>query len=171
MKRKTICCMLLCLCTMSLFFIACGKKDKKEEAEEYRVELSQIEQAVLEDLGNLPDMERVDKNTTDAQNLFAILCDISYDKIDEFVYQYASEGLADEIAIIRLKDTQDMKELKEELEERIESRKTSFQTYNPEEVEKLEQAQVVVKGNYVALLICQQSGVAKQAFLACFPDK
>lgn len=171
MKRKAIWFMLLCLCVMSLFFVACDKKEKKEEAGEYRVELSQIEQSVLKDLGNLPDMERIDKNTEDAQNLFAILCDISYDKIDEFVYQYASEGLADEIAIIRLKDTQDMKALKEELEERIVSRKASFQTYNPQEVEKLEQAQIVVKGNYAALLICQQSGVAKQAFLACFPDK
>ena len=64
-----------------------------------------------------------------------------------------SGGLADEISILYMKENSDVQVAKQKLQERIEERRNTFAGYKPEEVYKLDNASVIVQGNYAALII------------------
>ena len=64
-----------------------------------------------------------------------------------------SGGLADEISIVCMKENGDVQVAKQKLQERIEERRNTFAGYKPEEVYKLDNASVIVQGNYAALII------------------
>ncbi|MGN0735579.1 MAG: DUF4358 domain-containing protein [Anaerovoracaceae bacterium] len=64
-----------------------------------------------------------------------------------------SGGLADEISIVCMKDNNDVQVAKQKLQERIEERRNTFAGYKPEEVYKLDNAIVIIQGNYAALII------------------
>ena len=60
-----------------------------------------------------------------------------------------SGGLADEISIVCMKENGDVQVAKQKLQER----RNTFAGYKPEEVYKLDNASVIVQGNYAALII------------------
>lgn len=65
---------------------------------------------------------------------------------------YYSSGFsisADEVLMIKVKDSEQIQEITSAIEKRIESRKNDFEGYAPEEVKLLEDAVQSVRGNYV----------------------
>ena len=83
-------------------------------------------------------------------NMYAIKRDL----IDDGGIIYTEKGgLADEVSLFHLKDSADVKIAKEKLEDRLATRRNQFSGYKPEEVYKLDNAEIMVKGNYVALVI------------------
>lgn len=89
---------------------------------------------------------------------FDSLYAVKFDMIDDgAVLQTASGGKADEVSVLHLKENADVSVAKNKLTDRISERKKQFEGYKPEEVYKLENAKVIVQGNYVALIACDDA--------------
>ena len=85
---------------------------------------------------------------------FDNLYGIQYGDISDGAILYTEEGgLADEISIVRMNDNNDISIARQKMTDRIESRRKTFAGYKPEEVQKLDEASVIVQGNYVVLII------------------
>ena len=82
---------------------------------------------------------------------------------DGAVLQTSSGGTADEVSVLLLKKSEDVSIAKQKLEDRITERRNEFSGYKPEEVYKLDNARVVVQGNYAALIICDDADTIEAA--------
>lgn len=88
------------------------------------------------------------------EDSFDNLYGIQFKDISDGAILYTeSGGLADEISIVCMKDNSDVQVARQKLQERIEARRNTFAGYKPEEVYKLDNASVIVQGNYAALII------------------
>ena len=83
-------------------------------------------------------------------NMYAVKRDL----IDDGGILYTEAGgLADEITLMHIKDQGDIQLVKDKLNDRLEQRKNQFGGYKPEEVYKIENAVIMVSGNFVGLII------------------
>ena len=79
-------------------------------------------------------------------------------------YICGSGAYPDEIAIFCMKDPADTAAVKEMLEKRVEKQTASFKDYTPDEMYKIDGNNVLVNGNYVALIICADNTKAIDIF-------
>ena len=85
---------------------------------------------------------------------FDSLYGIQFKEISDGAILYIEEGgCADEISIVYMKENEDVSVARQKLQERIETRRNTFEGYKPEEIYKLDNASVIVQGNYAALII------------------
>ncbi len=166
MKKKLAIYIMLLLATCSL--LSCGKSDDKKEDNDKTVDTKQVIDAMVKEAGELPEMSTFTSTDENAQDSFTFLCDLDYEKVEDFIITYSSEAAADEIFIIHVKDKADMVAAKTALDNRIETRKTAFNTYMPSEVSKIENAKIVQSGRYIALVICKQPQSTSDKFLTFF---
>lgn len=95
---------------------------------------------------------------------FDYLYDLPMDIVTDGTIGYAADsGLADEISILHVNSEDDVPKVKKALEDRIESRINVFSGYKPAEVAKLGNAQVVVNGSYVFLIVCDNVDEVKNS--------
>lgn len=88
------------------------------------------------------------------EDSYSNLYGLNRDLIDDGGILYTQEGgLADEISIFHLKDNGNVSLAKDKLNARIDERHNAFSGYKPEETKKLENAIVMVQGDYVALIV------------------
>ena len=78
-------------------------------------------------------------------------------KIKDIVYYTGSGATAEEILLIELNDKNDIQEIKQKMETRIEEQKEVFQNYFPKEVQKLENSLIKIQGKYAILSISKDS--------------
>nr|MCR5784526.1 DUF4358 domain-containing protein [Eubacterium sp.] len=128
------------------------------------VSMYDLSKAMLAADETLPDMTTVSSNDEDAENLFGYLSDLEYDKVDSFFLSYSSEGLADEIAVIAVKDAADVEEAKKTLDAQVENRLNTYTQYDPSQVDRVENAVVFTTGRYAVLIICDGDEAVKDAF-------
>ena len=102
-----------------------------------------------------------DENAADS---FSYISDMDYDKVDSFFLSYAKEGTADEIAVVAVKDLNDIDEAKQSLEKHRESRRKLLDQYEPEEVKRIDDGFVFASGQYAVLIICDDASAVKAAF-------
>ena len=81
---------------------------------------------------------------------------------------YGNGYHADEIVILRLKDSALIAKIEESMRNYIERRINHFTGYVPEMVFMLDSATFADRGNYLALMICPQPVEAKAAFYSAF---
>lgn len=113
---------------------------------------------------SLPEMLNASSAEDDAADSFSYISDMDYDKVDSFFLSYAKEGTADEIAVVAVKDLNDVDEAKKSLEKHRENRRKLLEQYEPEEVKRIEDGLVFAKDQYVVLIICDDSSAVKSAF-------
>lgn len=113
---------------------------------------------------SLPEMLNASSAEEDAAESFSYISDLDYDKVDSFFLSYAKEGTADEIAVVAVKDLNDVDEAKKSLEKHRENRRKLLEQYEPEEVKRIEDGLVFAKDQYVVLIICDDSSAVKSAF-------
>ena len=82
---------------------------------------------------------------------------------DGAVLQTASGGVADEVSVLHLKKSEDVSIARQKLEARVTERRNQFNGYKPEEVYKLDNARVVVQGNYAALIVSDDADTIEAA--------
>ena len=111
-----------------------------------------------------PDMLEIRKGDSREQKGFAAISDMDYDKVDDFSLLYAADGSAYELAVIRLKDGSDVKELESSLKRHIDSRVSQYRYYDASQVPRAESAIVAVKGKYAALIMCGDPSAVKAVF-------
>lgn len=113
---------------------------------------------------SLPEMITVNHETENAAELFSSLSDVDYGKVDSYFLSYSSEGLADEVAVVRVKSSSDVKMVEDSLKEHVQKRVNLFQSYRADQVNRAENAVVFSNGNDVVLIISDQSGTVKNAY-------
>lgn len=84
---------------------------------------------------------------------FSNLYGVQYDMVDDgAILQTAAGGTADEVSVLHMKKNEDVSIAQSKLQDRIAERTSKFSGYKPEEVYKLDNARVIVQGNYVCLI-------------------
>lgn len=162
-KTKLKCAFTLILCLLfSLSFLSCG--DNKNEDNIKTADIKKLQENMLSAATELPDMSTVNSNTEDAEELFAYLSDLKYDKVDSYFLSYANSAVADEIAVICLKEKEDVQEAADSLKKHIEERTALFSAYAPEETLRLDKAMIFSEGKYAVLIVCEQPQAVKDAF-------
>lgn len=91
--------------------------------------------------------------------------EVEEDKIESYsAYICGSGAYPDELAVFCMKSSDDTAAVKEMLEKRVEKQTASFKDYTPDEMYKIDGNNVVVSGNYVALIICSDNAKATEIF-------
>ena len=103
MKKYIRCVLLTAMLTMAA---ACGSTDAKDTPDP-AVSITQLQETMLSADTTLPEMTKTSSEDEQAELNFTYLSDLSYDLVDSYFYAYATEGTAEEIAVIRLKDKSD----------------------------------------------------------------
>ncbi len=92
----------------------------------------------------------------------SVYYDIDEDDLKEFsAYVCGSGAMPDEFGIFVANDADDASDIKEDLEERIESQRSTYEDYTPAEMYKIEDSFVEVSGNTVIYAICADNSTAK----------
>jgi len=82
------------------------------------------------------------------------------------LYDPATNMVAEEILIVKLKDMSQQEQVRAAIEQRIETQKTTFEGYGVEQFELLTNNAVVeVRGNFVLFVVNANSAEAQKAFL------
>ena len=113
---------------------------------------------------SLPEMLNASSADENAADQFAYISDLDYDKVDSFFLSYAKEGTADEIAVVAVKDVNDIDEAKQSLETHRQNRRKLLDQYEPEEVNPIDDGLVFAKNQYAVLIICDDASAVKAAF-------
>ena len=109
---------------------------------EFEDELMQMQADIVGNFYNLPD-----------------------DQVAEYaIYTSSSMATAEEIAVIKAKDSGAVDQLKKELEDRLNDKMQQYENYRPEQVAKIENAKIQTKGNYLLLAIANDSAKAAEIF-------
>ena len=91
--------------------------------------------------------------------------EVEKDMIESYsAYICGSGAYPDELAVFCMKSSDDTAAVKEMLEKRVEKQTASFKDYTPDEMYKIDGNNVVVSGNYVALIICSDNSKATEIF-------
>ena len=86
------------------------------------------------------------------------------DSVEDYaVYMCPTGATVEEISVFRTSDTAAVEEM---IQNHIDARKTEYESYRPEEVKKLDGASVVKSGDYVAVIIADDTTAAAEAFEA-----
>ena len=113
---------------------------------------------------SLPEMLNASSADENAADQFAYISDLDYDKVDSFFLSYAKEGTADEIAVVAVKDVNDIDDAKQSLETHRQNRRKLLDQYEPEEVKRIDDGLVFAKDQYAVLIICDDASADKAAF-------
>lgn len=135
------------------------------------VSMYDLRQAMEAADSSLPEMLNASSTEDNAADSFSYISDMDYDKVDSFFLSYAKEGTADEIAVVAVKDLNDVDEAKKSLEKHRENRRKLLEQYEPEEVKRIEDGLVFAKDQYVVLIICDDSSAVKSAFEKAITSK
>ena len=122
------------------------KKDK--------VDMKALAEECIAADSSLPAMLTVDSSFDDAARQFAFISDVEYDLVDSFFLAYSESGLADEIVVVKMKDSADTASMQKSLEEHIDDRIKMFSSYQADQVERVEKNSCYKNGEYVVLIIC-----------------
>ena len=103
-----------------------------------------------------------------AEEKFAYLSDMDYGLVSNFGLLYAENGAgnADELAVIEVKNENDVKKAEESLKAHVEKRATLYATYDPTQTQKLGEAQIFTAGRLAVLLVCDSPADVKAALQA-----
>jgi len=89
---------------------------------------------------------------------FEQLYGFSIDKVTDGAIAYASTGgYADEISIVKVKDSNDTSEVKKYMDARLQQRLHDFENYSPSEAKKVENGKTFVQGDYVCMVIADDA--------------
>ena len=150
--------------TLVLLLAACDTA--APVASKKTVDLPTLQTKMLEADPSLPEMLSVTGGLPESKRAFSYLSDFSYDKVENFLLSYATTGTADEIAVIAVKDPADTQAAADSLRTHLNSRKTLFRQYKPEEAARADQGLVFTQDQYAVLIICSDGQAVKTAFEA-----
>ena len=146
-KRITVFFMLTLVAALALALSSCGEKGKEAACRDI---LNACKDIAPE--GSFDTLVSYGEDLYD--DSFDNLYGIQFKDVSDGAILYTeSGGLADEISIVCMKENGDVQVAKQKLQDRIEERRGAFAGYKPEEVYKLDNASVIVQGNYAALII------------------
>ena len=156
MIKKIICA--LCAVMLTLSLGACAGEDTKE------LNMYELEKSMLAADDSLPEMKTVGSWEDNAEKSFAYLSDLDYGKVRGYFLAYAADGMAYEIAVVQLKDKADADALADSLNEHVRTRVQMYKTYEPDQVQRAENAVITTNGDCVLLIMSDAPQKSESAF-------
>ncbi|WP_040192438.1 DUF4358 domain-containing protein [Clostridium culturomicium] len=115
-----------------------------------------------------PDMEKLKTKILDSADLNNMvegdaqrlrkLYYINKNQVEDFIFFAPKTNMdASEILILKAKSKEDLTELKEKVETRLEKSASSFESYRPEQYELLKHKVLKVRGNYLILIVSKSA--------------
>ena len=157
--KKTIA-ILLCVLTAALLLCACGGAQNANH-----VSLFDLKEAMLA-ATSFGDMAYVSSEDKDAKTYLATVSDFDYENVDAFSITYAKDGKgnADEIVVIRVKESADTAAALSSLQTHLKTRQSIYATYDPTQSEKIGKGITFSKGDYAVLIVSDDNAAVKAAF-------
>ena len=159
-----------CLALAAVLLAAvCGCAPQSEDTGK-NVDMAALMDAMVAADPTLPKMIYVTGEGDQAAAYFTYLSDLDYELIDEYFYVCADLGTAEEIAVIKLKDAGQAAAAMDSLHRHIEARQGTFREYDPGQIPLTENAVIIREGKYVALIVCEKSGLVQNVFRDSFKE-
>ena len=152
-----------------LLAAACGCVSQPEDTGR-DVDMAALMDAMAAADPTLPNMIYVTGEGDQAAEYFTYLSDLDYKLIDEYFYVCADAGTAEEIAVIKLKDAGQAAAAMDSLRRHIKMRQGTFREYDPAQLPLTEKAVIIREGKYVALIVCEKSGLVQNVFRDSFKE-
>ncbi|WP_129598688.1 DUF4358 domain-containing protein [Anaerophilus nitritogenes] len=153
---KNRACMMVLVIFILGTLVGCGKEKVKD------VSIEDLDQKINQEV-ELVDM--VKGNIEQLKTLY----DIEKEQIDSFVLYTASTNIkANEIAILKIKDSNDIEKIQEKLKNRIEKQSQNFKEYIPEEYFLIENHVLKNNGEYIVFIISQDAQKIEEIIDGCF---
>ena len=156
MNRKRYSLLIVVFCVL-LGCMGCGQDTPL-------VSMYDLSRAMLAADDTLPEMSYVSSSDENAAELFSYLSDLDYTLVDSYFLSYSSKGLADEIAVIALKNSAYADAAKKTIDAHVQSRVAMYKQYDPSQTSRVEGAMVFTSGRYVVLIISDKQHEVKSAF-------
>ena len=153
--KRIIC--VICALAMCLSVCACGEKTQK-------IDMYELQRSMVSADKSLPEMKISGRWDENAEKAFSYISDMEYNKIHGFFLAYAADGMAYELAVVQLKDKSDAGEMEDSLNEHVQTRVRMYKTYEPEQVQRAENAVVKTVGDCVLLIMSDSPENAETAF-------
>lgn len=153
--KRIIC--VICALAMCLSVCACGEKTQK-------IDMYELQKSMVSADKSLPEMKISGSWDENAEKAFSYISDMEYNKIQGFFLAYAADGMAYELAVVQLKDKSDAGEMEDSLNEHVQTRVRMYKTYEPEQVQRAENAVVKTVGDCVLLIMSDSPENAETAF-------
>ena len=153
--KRIIC--VICALVMAFSLCACGNKSQS-------IDMHELQKSMVEADKSLPEMKISGSWDENAEKAFSYLSDMEYNKIHGFFLAYAADGMAYELAVVQLKDKSDAGEMEDSLNEHVQTRVRMYKTYEPEQVQRAENAVVKTVGDCVLLIMSDSPENAETAF-------
>lgn len=145
--------------------IGCGSaKEPTDDGAGEKIDMNALRTAMLEADTTLPEMKVVTSEDEQGELNFTAFSDLEYERVQSYFYAYAADGGSQEIAVVELKDAGDAAALMNTLQEHLELRSGALGEYAPDQLSMIEHAVIKQSGRYVAMIICEKSGLVQQAF-------
>lgn len=152
--NKTIISTLLILITM-IMLGGCGSQAKPEAKNPDVKDISQK-------IGQVTDLSKM-KESNDAK--LKKLFDISTEELDGFVFYMAPSNVkADEILIIKVKDSKNIDAIKDKMVKRADKQANTFKDYAPDEYYLLQKKIIKTKDNYILYVVSKDGEKVSSAF-------
>lgn len=153
--KRIIC--VICALAMCLSVCACGEKTQK-------IDMYELQKSMVSADKSLPEMKISGSWDENAEKAFSYISDMEYNKIHGFFLAYAADGMAYELAVVQLKDKSDAGAMEDSLNEHVQTRVRLYKTYEPEQVQRAENAVVKTVGDCVLLIMSDSPENAETAF-------
>lgn len=153
--KRIIC--VICALAMCLSVCACGEKTQK-------IDMYELQRSMVSADKSLPEMKISGSWDENAEKAFSYISDMEYNKIHGFFLAYAADGMAYELAVVQLKDKSDAGAMEDSLNEHVQTRVRMYKTYEPEQVQRAENAVVKIVGDCVLLIMSDSPENAETAF-------
>ena len=155
--KKTLAVVLL-LCVAILSFYACGNTTTAN------VSMYDLSRAMLS-ATQFGDMTYVSSSDDNAKDLFTYLSDLDYEKVGAFFLAYAKDGKgnADELAVIQVKNKDDLDAAVKSLKAHLEKRVNLYKTYDPTQSEKISRGEVMVQNGLAVLIVSDDNAAVERA--------
>lgn len=152
--RKILAAILAIAVVVSVMGGCSGKEDGAAEAISAAEVGERIRQAV-----NLEDMKQGDGSKL--QKLYAI----DAGEVEDFIlYTATSNVKADELAVIKVKDVNQVESVKKKIRQRIEAQTVKFRDYRPDEYFLIEKHVLKTKGPFVLFAVSKEADLMGRAF-------
>ena len=149
MKKKNIFLKLAAICSMaSVLLLGCGSSSPVS------VDTAALTTSLTSDISY--DNELSELSEDDITNYVTV-----EDGVKGVMYM-SSGSTAEEVAVFRAPDEATASTMKNNVQEFLNDQKTSFEDYIPEEAQRIDDAVLVVKGNYVILCVSGDSDKAQE---------
>ncbi len=164
MKHAKVTTRIFVVLAMVLILSACG------EVSTSTYTASEMAQVVLATQPDSPNMQLLDESQAQFSQYAFDFYHIDTHTIIDGAVLYGGGMEADEMAVLIFSGNSEAQTAQENLQDYIVTREGDFVGYAPDEAVLVADGEVVRSGSYVALLICEDTSSAREAFLACFGE-